>query len=88
MTVYEMIQELAQFPQDARVIVEVTGEQVSVYNPKTDSDIYVDFEKSSIVLDVVTNRKGEAVIGVDIWCFIVCVLVVDPTLIQERDVSV
>ena len=66
MTVYEMIQELSQFPQDARVIVEVTGEQVSVYNPKTDSDIYVDFEKSSIVLDVVTNRKGEAVIGVDI----------------------
>ena len=66
MTVYEMIQELAQFPQDARVIVEVTGEQVSVYNPKTDSDIYVDFETSSIVLDVVTNRKGEAVIGVDI----------------------
>ena len=66
MTVYEMIQELAQLPQDARVIVEVTGEQVSVYNPKTDSDIYVDFEKSSIVLDVVTNRKGEAVIGVDI----------------------
>ena len=66
MTVYEMIQELAQFQQDARVIVEVTGEQVSVYNPKTDSDIYVDFEKSSIVLDVVTNRKGEAVIGVDI----------------------
>lgn len=66
MTVYEMIQELAQFPQDASVIVEVTGEQVSVYNPKTDSDIYVDFEKSSIVLDVVTNRKGEAVIGVDI----------------------
>ena len=66
MTVYEMIQELAQFRQDASVIVEVTGEQVSVYNPKTDSDIYVDFEKSSIVLDVVTNRKGEAVIGVDI----------------------
>ena len=66
MTVYEMIQELAQFPPDSRVVVEVTGEQVSVYNHKTDSDEYVDFEKSSIVLDVVTNRKGEAVIGVDI----------------------
>ena len=66
MTVYEMIQELAQFPPDSRVVVEVTGEQVSVYNHKTDSDDYVDFEKSSIVLDVVTNRKGEAVIGVDI----------------------
>ena len=66
MTVYEMIQELAQFPPDSRVVVEVTGEHVSVYNHKTDSDEYVDFEKSSIVLDVVTNRKGEAVIGVDI----------------------
>lgn len=66
MTVYEMIQELAQFPQDASVIVEVTGDQVSVYNHKTDSDIYVDFEKSSRVIDVVQNRKGEAVIGVDI----------------------
>lgn len=44
----------------------MTGDQVSVYNHRTDSDDYVDFEKSSIVFDVVTNRKGEAVIGVDI----------------------
>lgn len=66
MTVYEMIQELAQFPPDERVIVEVTGEQVSVYNHKTDTDDYVDFEKSSRVFDVVQGRSGEAVIGVDI----------------------
>lgn len=66
MTVYEMIQELSQFPPDASIIVEVTGEQVSVYSHRTDSDDYVDFEKSSRVLDVIGNSKGEAVIGVDI----------------------
>ena len=66
MTVYEMIQELAQFPPDSRVVVEVTGEQVSVYNHKTDSDEYVDIEKSSLVFDVVCRKNGDAVIGVDI----------------------
>ena len=66
MTVYELIQELAQFPPDESIIVEVVGEQVSVYNHRTDMDDYVDFEKSSRVLDVTQNQKGEAVIGVDI----------------------
>lgn len=65
MTVYELIQELSQYPADARIVADITGEQVSVYNHKTDSDDYVDFEKSSRVIDVV-QRNGEVLIEVDI----------------------
>ena len=65
MKVYELIQELAQFAPDAPVSVDVVGEQVSVYNHRTDDDDYVDFEKSSLVLDVAA-RDGQAVIEVDI----------------------
>lgn len=66
MKVYDMIQELAQFSPDAKVIVNVEAKQVDVYNHRIDDYDCVDFERSSDDIDVTESIRGEAVIGVGI----------------------
>lgn len=65
MTVWEMVQELAQCDPNMQVKANVVGERVECFNHRIDEDDVVDFDKDSQTVNVI-QRNGAVFVEVDL----------------------
>lgn len=63
MTVWEMVQELAQCDPNMQVKANVVGERVECFNHRIDDDDVVDFDKDSYTVNVI-QRNGAVFVEV------------------------